>query len=264
MSFGTDLADKWRDWLEQRGNSGVLRINSTDTLPPGLREALQFERFEVFFSDHQDPSIAVDQGDRIEVRVNAGLVAPTTLEAGTIRRVIRTGERVHHELFSLPKTYWGQGNARAMLRAAVDLYDALGIEEVTLTAQGLGKYIWAVAGFDFCDDQTRELVNTALRLFADELGVLDEPLPEFQHPWEILALDKDDEGKEINIPATLLAPILADRGETRLIQGFRPGSLTPSKAFLIYAGYDSWDGRLSLHPRSPSRSQLEAYLAGLR
>ena len=193
--------------------------------------------------------------------MNAGLISEETVEAGTIRRVVKTGGSTKHVLFGLPKRFWNRGNARRMLRHAVALYDQLEVQTVELEAMGLGKYIWAVAGFDFRDEETRELVNTAMQLFAAELELFDGPLPEFDHSWDVLALDYDQGGNPVYLEAERLEAVLSERGEVRLIEGFRPGRIALSKALLLYSRYDSWDGVLDLDPESKSRSHLELYLS---
>jgi hypothetical protein len=250
-------SEEWRQWIEDHGNHGVLHVKTVEMLPPGLKEALEFESFQLFLPSHAMPTIAADQDGCVEVRVNAGLVAEETVEAGTIQRVIRTGGETKHVLFGLPKRYWNRGNARRMLTHAVALYDQLGVETIELRAVGLGKYIWAVAGFDFKDDQTREAVNTAMQLFARELDLFDGELPTFQHPWEVLALDLDDDAKPRYVEAEKVAQVLEERGEVRLIEGFRPGRLAVSKALYLYSRYDSWDGTMNLEEGSPSRTQFE-------
>ena len=201
----------------------------------------------------------MDQGSCVEVRVNAGLISTATNEAGIIRRRIRTGDSVEHVYFGLPKIYWNKGHAREMLKHAVALYDDLGVTSIELEAVGLGKYAWAAAGFDFRDDETRNQVNTALRLFAHELALFDADLPAFRHPWEVLALDYDDDNKQVLVDSAKLASVLEERGEVRLIEGFRPGAMAVSKALYLYSRYDSWDGTLDLTPGSASRSQFEHY-----
>lgn len=252
--------DDWRDWIEAHGRHGVLAIDSPHLCPPGLRDALEFGQFDLFLPEHALPSTAVDQGGYLEVRINAGLIAEESVEAGIIQRVIRTGQTARHVLFSVPRLYWNRGNARAMLSHAVGLYDSLEIEQITLEADGLGKYIWAAAGFDFADEQIREATNTALRLFAQDLGIFDGELPDFQHPWEVLALDLDENGNRQYVEADRLETVLAERGEIRLIEGFRPGRMAVSKALYLYSRYDSWEGILDLRPESSSRQQLDLYL----
>ena len=250
-------SEEWRQWIDDYGDHGVLNVKTVDMLPPGLREALEFETFQLSLPSHELPTIAVGQGASVEVRVNAGLLGEETVEAGTIRRTIRTGGAAKHVLFGLPSRYWNRGNARRMLSHAVALYDQLGVDSIELEAFGLGKYIWAAAGFDFKDDQTREVVNTAIRLFARDLDLFDGELPDFEHSWDVLALDLDERGNRIYVEAEKLAQVLEERGEVRLIEGFRPGPMAVSKALYLYSRYDSWDGTMDLQHGSPSRTQFE-------
>lgn len=256
--------ESWREWIAQHGRSGVLVIDRIELLPPGLQQALEFDSFALFLPDHARPSLAVDQGNHVEVRVNAGLVSEQTVEAGTIERVIRTGGVANHILFGLPKVFWAQGNARRMLEHAVRLYDQLGVQSVDLKAVGLGKYIWATGGFDFQDDASRQTVIQAMSKLAQELELFDGPLPDLVCSWDVLALDFDSAGRKIYVDADRLAEVLADRGEVRLIEGLVPaGRMTPSKALYLYSRYDSWMGTLDLQEGTPSRSCLRLYLEGV-
>jgi hypothetical protein len=254
---GTTPAD-WRDWVDTYGTGGQLLIDRTELLPPGLRAAFELEGFELFFPDHRPPSWMAIKGDRVLLRLDAGLLSPETIEAGSIRRSMATGHKAIHEYFALPQMFWGGGHAKRMLRNAVLLYEQLEIPRVELSAEGLGKYIWAVCGFDFRDDETREAVNTAMRLFANELGI--EGLPEFQRPWGALALDTNDDGEPVYVPTGALQRALRERGEIQLVQGVPPSRISPSKALLLYSRYDSWEGVLDIRRETPSREQFEIYV----
>lgn len=257
----TTNAEEWLAWMERHGEHGFLRIDTPELLPPGLEEALGFGRFSVVFREGLDRTVAVQQsGSDVEVRVSAGLLSEENpVEAGTIQRIIRTGGKAVHEKFFLPTNYWGGGNARSMLRAAVRLYDELEIQTVSLTAVSLGKYIWAAAGFDFADDQTREAVNVGMRLFANELGIADD-LPDFDRAWDVLALDYDDQGNPVYVANQRLIRALEGREDVDVAGAARMGDLVPSKALLLYGRYDSWDGVLDLTTGSDSRNQLEMFL----
>jgi hypothetical protein len=65
------------------------------------------------------------------------------------RRIDMTRGKADHVKFELPETAQGQGRGRRVLRASVELYEALGIDEIELVAVDKGKYVWAAAGFRF-------------------------------------------------------------------------------------------------------------------
>lgn len=252
-------AYEWQDWVESRGGA-VLDISTPELLPPGLREALGFDRYEVIFREGLNArSVALVHGDGdVEVRLSASLLAPKAKEGGTIERRIRTNREAVHEKFWLPQLDWGRGNARAMLSWCVPLYQELGIESISLEAFSVGRYVWGVAGFDFADEQTREAVNVGARVFANKAGIRDD-LPDFQHPWDLLALDVDDDGNEVLVPEDRLADALANQPEApkRLHGG---SGLAPSKALLLYGLHDAWDGVFDLTANSDSLSQLQLFL----
>jgi hypothetical protein len=71
-------------------------------------------------------------------------VSPAIGGTGVIqRRIDMTQGRADHIKFELPEAAQGEGRGRRVLRASVELYRALGIDEVELTAVDRGKYVWA-------------------------------------------------------------------------------------------------------------------------
>lgn len=72
---------------------------------------------------------------------------------GDVGHLVRTidfqGKSVHHDSFFLANDRQGQGIGATMSRRSFELYRRMGLEEVSLLANGsVGGYAWALQGFD--------------------------------------------------------------------------------------------------------------------
>ena len=122
------------------------------------------------------------------------------------------------------------------------MYRDLGLRRIATEAVGVGKYVWGRAGFDFADEVVAATVNSAVSRFALDMDLTDEPLPHFPHPWLFASLDFDEENEPLYVKAeTLISALQHRRGNKPPEPTTSAGSLTISKALLIYADLWSWD-----------------------
>lgn len=89
----------------------------------------------------------------------------------------RDGEwRVHHDWFKIGPEHRGGGHAKAMMRAAVALYDRLGVRRIEVQAAlSDGALVWARLGFapDSAEAARRDLIGWArAALDGDELAFM--------------------------------------------------------------------------------------------
>jgi hypothetical protein len=176
---------------------------------------------------------------------------PTTagLEGtGVIQRRLDTArQKADHIKFELPEEGQGEGRGRRVLRASVDLYDALGIRYVELTAVDTGRYAWAAAGFSFRTAESRQDVVAGVEFAAELLGMpLVDLDPEQIQPWQI-ALMPPAEDFTLRDALAALDPEGLESGvaadENLEVPLYRPGKL-----LLLADEVPGWQGFLDLQP----------------
>lgn len=135
-----------------------------------------------------------------ELEVAANLVPPSAPldakppHAGRIERVIRvpidgSPPSVEHVLFELPASYRDLGLGPRVVKASVDEYAKADIPEIQLEAAHYGRYVWAMCGFDFADERSRDAVVASANKLALEFataGLCREiDLGGVEFPWQI-------------------------------------------------------------------------------
>jgi hypothetical protein len=141
-----------------------------------------------------------------------------------------------------------KGHGKRIIANTVDLLEALEIPEFRLTAQAVGKYLWANCGFDF-DPGYAEAVNLACAEFAVDLGLL-EHVSQWgycEHAWDFQGLNVDEAGNPVYVTQDALEQALGQLGRTLdhpLESG--QGLVSPSKLLLVHADYVEWRGTLGV------------------
>lgn len=242
-------SEQWRDWGARLGGL-PLDLGHPEVLPPGLRAICEPEGFTWSPRSDADNLLYDDDAGELTVSLDGDLGSASFGHGGRVSRDLRLAEHhARHERFFLPDAAVGMGLGRTVLQRATQLYMALGIEVITLRAENIGKYAWARLGFQFASDEDRVNVNEKLREFAcDELGLWDD-LPFVAEPWQLpLVVDEDDSGL-VTVPAAAINAALEARYAQQV---FAPpiveGELLASKALLLYADYEHWNGVLPLDP----------------
>lgn len=251
------------DWLERVGEARAIDVSEQPHVFPELLEAYTPPGFVVI--PRRGAKVEVDASGGITVDFAASLypeeLSPSDRETptGTIHRTFNTarGNALHRRL-TIPAGWQGRGAGRAVTWSAVQLYDQLGIETVSLVAVDDGRYVWAMCGFDFFLPDDREHVIQAVSEFAEELG-FEAAFGDLQHPWEIGALEAEGQELTLREVAEALKDPLQYSAEAadKLDQPIRLG-----KALLLFGRYSGWYGVLDLRSESLGRRELFRYTQG--
>ena len=246
------------DFLKRLNGNESLRI--TRDAFPELYNAYRVDGFDLMLNSDMSCGVWRRAGDALTIRFFAELIpegmdsTDPELETGAIQRVIQTGANcAHHHWFVLPQGFRGRGSGRQTLRRTVDLYDALGLERVRLTAVEVGTYMWAMCGFDFASERERLTVLSAAEDFARQLG-FGIDVSSIQYPWELDDLDEETSLRDI---AAVRQEVIrgSPRIDAQLDEPIRLG-----KALLLHSDAGKgWSGILNLAHDSPGRIQLERY-----
>ncbi|MGE3139384.1 MAG: hypothetical protein AB7I08_15145 [Thermoleophilia bacterium] len=245
----------WQQHLDARGRAGSLLIQERGDLPPGLRPVVEPEPLEFVFGPQvpgQEKCVMEAMIAGSKTTLDGELACEGVDEFGLLALVVDTHECVaHHQRFFLPDELQGHGIARRRLEAAKSLYRGLGLTEIRLRAENVGKYAWASLGFRFADGETRELVNVAVRRFARELELV-LPFLEFADPADIVSLNEWTAANgaiyDAVVDTDLVWDVLARRFDRPFWPPPRPArELRVGQALLLYADYDGWDAVLPLY-----------------
>lgn len=130
-------------------------------------------------------------------------------EAGWFTRTLKFETKTaEHGLFYINEADQGKGIAAALSAAQVRLYEKAGIRRVELLANGtVGKYAWALQGFDFeapgNRDKTvgllREVVKLTQSLGPDEKREALARIERIEHSWDVarFTINGDKIGKRV-------------------------------------------------------------------
>lgn len=139
----------------------------------------------------------------------------------------------------------GFGAGRQLIRQVASLCIDLGLDEIRGQASDIGRYAWARCGFDFGNDDERDLVVTCAEEIAAALGrSLDSS--DIVHSWDLAELDGDD------VPMAVATELFADH--VKLKNGV--DSIPYGMALLLGPKGNDWVGCLNLCAGSLSRGQL--------
>lgn len=256
---------EWIDWIDARG--GVVDLTQTAELPPGLAEAWTPAGLELV--PVANSSVRIVEDGEFELYLKGSLVAPWPDWQGLIERSLSSGGTgvARHINYFLPESFYRRRNGSTMIRRSALLYRELGLEQIQTKAFAVGKYVWARAGFDFASEVVAADVNRVVSAFAVELGLTTEPLEFFEHPWLFAALDRDpDSNLPLEVAPRAISEAIAARS-FNVQRGPAPtaivGPIRPSKALLIYADYNDWEGILDLQDESPGFKRLLSYTEGV-
>ncbi len=242
---------QWDRWAEFHGGM-PLRFSSPEHLPPGLRPLCEPEGF-TYKPGPGDGLASAGKTMRVDVDGALSSVRFGSVDGAVAFSVDFAGRAAHHARLFLPKAANRFGLGRTYVQRAALLYLALGVRHVSIRAEQIGKYAWSTVGFSFIDGPTRMKVVSAVQEFAAELDVFDADIPEFKHPWELAEMFTDDNGVELEVPQSRLNEVVDER--YRGLQDI-PADLPASKALLLYADYEWWDGFVRLDWDDPGFRRL--------
>ena len=234
-AFNAWMDSETDDRLESRINEMVDR-EVNDNIESEFDSAVD-QYVENNFVDALDT--AQSNADDQEITVHGKILDKNGNKAGDFTREIKLGERsVYHAYFFLGKDYQSKGIARDLLESSVRFYDQIGIDNVTVTANGdVGKYAWAVYGFDFDDSYT---------LHNKREGLLDTIQTKYRLEWEQL-------GEAGRLALTNQIRSLKHSWD---IATFKLGNEKVGKDYLLHSS--DWSGRLDLN--GDGRKIFDAYI----
>jgi hypothetical protein len=177
-----------------------------------------------------------------------------------------------------------KGIGAAALHSQSALMNALGVSESQLKTAWLGRWYWAVQGYDFANASERNRVLNHFRAFLDHFGVqpselvidaggTEAPKPfaweELRHSWDVAQVKSTR--RQLTVPAFLgvdetreqpldvgRAFYLGDFRDPRFHrETLRTGSGRPEDGSLFLR---NWDGVRQMDERSPSQAQRRRYL----
>jgi hypothetical protein len=152
------------------------------------------------------------------------------------------------DLFYVPSLLIGGGHGKRAVARIARLIGALGIRYLDLTAQGIGKYLWANCGFAFIDEHECKRVNDACAILAVRLGVIDSPedWEIARQPWEFAQILSDSNSVPLTVAHDHATSVLDALGtQARYALPAEP-NVVLAKVLLTQADYKEWRGRLDL------------------
>lgn len=160
------------------------------------------------------------------------------VEIGQITRTFRRHSdntlEVHHDYFKIDdKKEQGKKTGEAMLRQAIQTYEKLGVDKISVDTAWVGRYAWATFGYNWNEegaariqkDLTKYLVDNAIQ--PDRAARIAKGVS--KRSWDVAALDVD--GKVVSVES-----------ERKMID------CKLGKAFLLSRD-SGWSGELMLDKR---------------
>jgi hypothetical protein len=248
-------------WLSRLDSSGLVDLaEDGPRIVPELLDAYTPPDFKLLVLDGS--AMWIEEGALVaELSAELQPVSSELEGTGVIQRRVDTRRgKADHFKFELPEAAQGAGRGRRVLRASVELYQALGVTEIRLTAVDKGKYVWAAAGFSFATEEGRAEVLEGIEFAAELLGIsLADLDPDGIQPWQIAYMPPADaftirDALEALDPEGLEA--VRDQADNLDEPLDRPG-----KVLLLADEIPGWQGRIDLRPSddNPGLEYLYAY-----
>jgi hypothetical protein len=172
--------------------------------------------------------------------------------AASIERTFRADGGVHHDSFFIKEEFQGLGWSKEVYAKQFAAYRELGVKLVDIDANGsVGKYSWALQGFDFADTSELENARRRLRDLVDSKGYLtaaeSKKINGLKHSWQIATYRLEVDGQAITEMPT----------ELMLFDKIKNVPMHLGKWAMLRQ--TSWDGVISMDKTSPSWKQFELY-----
>lgn len=247
------LIDTWIDRLD--GEEGVWLRGAELERFPELTEAAVPAGF-AFEPDEDGDSCLFARDGQLQVRLIGRLIPPCEVpdsdhsRLGALELDIDTESRqMLLGTLDLPEHAQQAGLGRIAIGQLAVLGDRLGLETIELQAGKIGRWAWLRCGFDFADDDAREIVVTIAANFADRLGI-DVDLNRIKHSWDF-----------IDLPGTVMPAEVLAAGGPAITPANAP--VPVGKALLLGPPpVNPWFGKLTLDRRSEGRVRLDTYVLG--
>jgi SPP1 gp7 family putative phage head morphogenesis protein len=198
----------------------------------------------------------VEDGEAM-IEFDGAITSDDGRKIGTFTRklVLEDGDFVAtHDYYKIEDSKQGKGTSYRMMKRSIELYDSVGVDRIEVHTEWVGRYTWAIHGFDFADysevENRREGLANYLehRLGMDRAEARDAvEHAHLEHAWDFAEFDI---GKTV-VPDSDVAerepPTVNDDGFER--KGAKL-AVRVGKAFMLDT--PGWDGVLSLDRSSPT------------
>lgn len=167
----------------------------------------------------------------------------------------------HHLCLDVQPEFQGLGLSKALYASSDRLYERLGVGRISLIANGtVGRYAWALQGFDFAREHEVERRQQLLRNALQCLGITgyDDLVASLKHSWQFAGFRTMDPSG--NIFQLNREQWYQATGHT--LGGELKEPLTIGKAFMLSMA--DWDAQKDLSPGSLGRQVSEAYRRHMR
>lgn len=136
-------------------------------------------------------SAKVEERGNEAVKVNFTLSDPETgSEVAKMRRSFRSDGSVEHDVFIISAEHQGRGLAAKVNEKAEESYRAAGIDSIYLNADiDVGKYTWALQGYDFEDEAGRNNMKSQLKRFLSTAPTVGAKFSTASGDGEILGVE---------------------------------------------------------------------------
>lgn len=136
----------------------------------------------------------VEERGNDSVKVKFTLTDPESgRELGKMRRLFNSDGSVEHDTFILAKEFQGRGLAAKLNEKAEESYRAAGISSIYLNADiDVGKYTWALQGYDFEDAAGRDYMRSQLKRFLATPPRVGSKFSTSSGDGEILGIEGSD------------------------------------------------------------------------
>jgi len=242
-----ELDDSASDADKQKAIDEYVQRETEDQLNEYIDEEINRivdDDFESHVDRMRDQYIEDNYNDEVDAWREAN---PSSVDQITIEGDVRTADNhrvasftreihpedgyAYHASFFIDKEYQNKKIARDLLDRSVHMYDKIGLNEVKVFANGdVGKYAWAMYGFDFDDQYALENFRSALLARVAETDAYKKMTKEQQvqelakvravkHSWDVAAYRVGGEkvGKDLMLHGTSWNGTLKLKGEGRKI-----------------------------------------------
>lgn len=230
--------------ISEKGAEKFLRKNNFNVSDIAKGFLLDHKGFKVndLKIDIFGPSFSAGSGSMVAVKGN--IVDSGGLTVGNFSRSILPDiNQAYHGSLLLDRSVQGKGISGALMRNHLELYRKLGLKEIELMASGqVGKYAWAVQGFNFSNITSPGPINkiTTLKSLRDGFVTFLT--------------------KKTNQPVEVWSKIVGNFDEPIDFAKFRWKGEKLGKEFLLSPNTKSWAGTFDLDPNSNSSKIFEDFI----
>ncbi|MGH9918653.1 MAG: hypothetical protein ACRD6W_07285 [Nitrososphaerales archaeon] len=162
-------------------------------------------------------------------------------------------KRAEHRNLYLPRELQGTGEARALWKKELELYETLGcVDTVWIESERIGRYANIRSGVEFRDSTERSKVVGAVETVSTGLGIAVD-VSTLRHPWDVAEMPERTSRDDVEGAGFVFDPDVRFNDKTCIPLG---------KAALLTSACPNWVGRIDLDPPSETYRRLREYIDG--